>query len=272
MGLVFGKVGARVADAPPLDPPLPSAMEPGSPAGAESTTLAEVNSVSPAEKHKASTELQKQTFWIKVKVAKSSIAQFLDKKTFPTDCKGATEKNFKNLSHQLLIHLPREGLFLAEISLDKFATKTNVLFDITDKRMNIYISKLETFEKENMKTGGSKGLSHKVSKKIFAENSLEAIGYIDLPMYVDNDHMSFYLDDEDVFHIEAEIKGTLSRNLATIRGNSTENQEPSAWRPQGIKVGSVTTLGIFQPGALFRKRRFSRKIKKKECVWQIGFV
>ncbi len=240
------------------------------------------------EQHEAETTPPRQTFWIKVKVAKSSVAQFLDEKNFPIKSRADIKGNLNvNLTPQLFIHLPREGLFLAEISLDRFATKTHVLVDVTDKRMNIFISKSTMFEKERRnskclprkKTASCKdsqkpkGLSRKDSKKIFDDNSLEAIGYIDLPMYINNDHVNFYLDDENVFHIEAEIKGTLSRHLARLRSNSTDKQT-SGWRPSasGIKVGSGTTHGMFQPGALFRKRGSLRKSKMKECVWQIGFI
>ncbi len=214
----------------------------------------------------------KQTFWIKVKVAKSSVAQFLDEKKFPIKARADIKGNLNvNLTPQLFIHLPREGLFLAEISLDNFATNKHVLVDVTDRRMNIFISKSTIFEKEQrnskcLPNKKSKGLSRKDSKKIFDENSLEAIGYIDLPMFINSDHVNFYLDDENVFHIEAEIKGALSRHLARIRSNSMDEQT-CGWRPSGIKVGSGTTRGMFQPGALSL-----RKSKKKECVWQIGFI
>ncbi len=225
-------------------------------------------SENPEIQQEARAEDPKQTFWIKVKVAKSSVEQFLEGKNIPIESADDIIGNFnKNLTHQLLIHLPREGLFLAEISLDKFATKKSVLIDVTDRRMNIFISKCGTFERPE---GPKIGLSRKDSKNLFDENSLEAIGYIDLPMYVNSDHVNFYLDKDDVFHIEAEIKGVLSRNLATLRNGSDD--EPGDWRPDGIKGGSDTTSGVFQPGTLLRKRRSMRKRKTKECVWQIGFV
>ncbi len=55
----------------------------------------------------------KQTFWIKVKVAKSSMEQFLERKNIPMSSTGVDVKGTfkKNLTHQMLIHLPREGLF-----------------------------------------------------------------------------------------------------------------------------------------------------------------
>ena len=234
----------------------------------------------PDTQQEARAQDPKQTFWIKVKVAKSSVAQFLEGKNIPIESGDDIIGNFnKNLTHQLLIHLPREGLFLAEISLDKFATKKSVLIDVTDRRMNIFTSKCSTFERKKSQIGKSKGqssegqkigLSRKDSKKLFDENSLEAIGYIDLPMYVNSDHVNFYLDNDDTFHIEAEIKGVLSRNLATLRNGSDD--EPGDWRPEGIKGGSDTTSGVFQPGTMLRKRGSLRKRKTKECVWQIGFV
>ncbi len=228
--------------------------------------------------HEAVVNLPKQTFWIKV--TKSSVAQFLDKKNSPMKSRADIKGNLNvNLTPQLLVHLPREGLFLAEISLDIFATQKHVLVDVTDRRMNIFISKCIIFEKEernskylpHKESEKKKGLSRKDSNKIFDENSLEAIGYIDLPMFINSDHINFYLDDENVFHIEAEIKGALSRHLARLRSNSL-NEQTCGWRPSGIKVGSGTTGGMFQPGALFRKRGSLRKSKKKECVWQIGFI
>ena len=160
-------------------------------------------------------------------------------------------------------------------------TKQSVLIDVTDRRMNIFISNCKTFQRVQKRIGNSNAmssqrsenrLSPKDSKKVFGENSLEAIGYIDLPTYINSDHVNFYIDDDDIFHIEAEIKGALSRNLATLRSNPNEEENTRNWRPSGIKVGSETTRGMFQPGTLFRKRGSMRKSKKKECVWQIGFV
>ena len=230
----------------------------------------------------AAAEHPKQTFWIKVKVAKSSVVQFLEGREIPVESRVNVKGTIdKNLTPQLLIHLPREGLFLAEISLDRFATKKSVLVDVTDRKMNIFISTLKTFENEDLQMGNAKcmsyqsskrGLSHLDSKKVFDTQSLEAIGYIDLPMYVNSDHVNFYVDDNDIFHIEAEIKGVLSRNLAVLRSGSNERPGSCGGRPRGIKMGSDTTLGMFHPGALFHKGGPLRKRNKKECVWQIGLV
>ncbi len=168
-----------------------------------------------------------------------------------------------DLSSDMKIHLPCNGMFFAELPLFKFLNKQQkeILIHIEGLKLEIYVAR----EAEE-RTGGldrqmsregraeGKGLGKGAGlKKNTKENSgetgvqrersihdedLELHGHIILPMYIETETLEFCIDEDQSFQIQANIKGAISTPPLGIRENNSPREGRKLSLTQRLVSGS----------------------------------
>ncbi len=179
----------------------------------------------------------------KLTIRKSSQEKENQKRENETDVNGVENMKNNDLSSHMKIHLPQDGMFFAELPLIKFLTaqQKDVVINVKGLKLEIYVprdvDKTSCTENHEMEIYKEAATGCKKKKEAVAEEGVQKergitdddlmlYGHIILPMYIDTETLEFSIDEDQSFHIQANIKGAInmSPRALGLRGNDPENE------------------------------------------------